>query len=70
MSCEEGSCIAGTIGSQLVTARYWTALEAAFEITIDNFNEVTKRFAVPHPGWLTRAKFCVRCGEPLNVTRL
>lgn len=66
MACEAGKCIAGRIGSAEITENDWERANKDFDGVIEVWNEKTRRFAIPHPGYVTTAKFCVNCGRKLD----
>lgn len=65
MTCDAGNCIAGMIGATEITETEWQRSLRDFDGVIKAWNEKTKRFAIPHPGYVRPAKFCVNCGRKL-----
>ena len=65
--CAKGQCVAGTINNEPIPEKDWLKKALAFNQTIADWNEKTKRFAVPHPGFCWPHKFCAKCGRDLNA---
>ena len=61
--CADGMCHQGMIGSRRITAAAWGEVCKAFQKRIDDWNEKTKRFEVPHPGIVYEFTFCPVCGN-------
>jgi len=59
-------CIVGLIGSQPVLSSDWANAVVNFEIVIADWNEKTKRFAVPHPGFAHKFNYCPHCGNKVE----
>lgn len=66
-TCKRGECIAGFIANQEVKASEWANAEQRFLGKIELWNELTKRHAIPHIGFVQKAKFCTTCGSPVHV---
>lgn len=62
--CER--CITGMIGTKPILAGDWTDAAADFDRVIEDWNEKTKRFAVPHPGFARKFVFCPMCGSKVE----
>lgn len=62
--CER--CTVGTIGTKPILAGGWQAAAADFEKVIEDWNEKTKRFAVPHPGFANKFAYCPLCGNKVE----
>lgn len=58
--CEK--CTVGIIGTKQILAGDWADAVAAFDLVIAEWNEKTKRFAVPHPGFANKFVYCPCCG--------
>lgn len=56
-------CIVGMIGSLQVNEGRWAEAEAQFQTVIADWNEKTKRHAVPHPGFASKFNHCPVCGH-------
>nr|DAF93623.1 MAG TPA: Rad50 zinc hook motif [Myoviridae sp. ctshb19] len=63
--CKPGTCIVGEIQNVAICERDWMKKATAFQKVIADWNEKTKRFAVPHPGFCYRSNYCAMCGRPL-----
>ncbi|EDW2260614.1 hypothetical protein R950_002608 [Salmonella enterica subsp. enterica] len=59
-------CIVGLIGVQPILSGDWDDAGANFEIVIAEWNEVTKRRALPHPGFARKFNYCPACGNPVT----
>ncbi|EBG5517413.1 hypothetical protein AAO66_09780 [Salmonella enterica subsp. enterica serovar Virchow] len=59
-------CIVGLIGSQPVLSGDWANAVENFEIVIADWNEKTKRFAVPYPGFARKFNYCPHCGNKVE----
>ena len=62
--CEH--CTVGMIGTKPILAGGWQAAAADFERVIADWNEKTKRFAVPHPGFANKFAYCLLCGSKVE----
>lgn len=62
--CER--CAVGIIGTKSILAGDWKAAEADFEKLIEDWNEKTKRFAIPHPGFARKFFYCPLCGSKVE----
>ena len=62
--CER--CVTGMIGTTQVYSGAWAAAEADFDLVIAEWNEKTKRFAVPHPGFARKFLYCPHCGQKVE----
>lgn len=58
--CER--CVTGMIGAKSILTGEWAAASADFDRVIENWNEETKRFAIPHPGFSNKFVYCPHCG--------
>ncbi|MGT5005398.1 hypothetical protein ACRWGL_19860 [Escherichia coli] len=56
------SCIVGMIGSGPIKEGFWRQALREFDVVIQDWNEKTKRVAVPHPGFANKFNYCPRCG--------
>ncbi|HBE9083089.1 hypothetical protein [Serratia fonticola] len=63
--CKPGNCHAGMIGTRTIIESEWADELAKFLTVIDDWNEKTKRFAIPHPGFSNRFIHCPQCGKRL-----
>ncbi|EJZ9501532.1 TPA: hypothetical protein JLJ42_001151 [Escherichia coli] len=59
-------CIVGVIGSLQVNEGRWAEAEARFQKVIEEWNEKTKRHAVPHPGFANKFNHCPVCGHKVT----
>ncbi|KJX16421.1 hypothetical protein SG64_18600 [Enterobacter hormaechei subsp. xiangfangensis] len=59
-------CAVGIIGTKSILAGDWKAAEADFEKLIEDWNEKTKRFAIPHPGFARKFFYCPLCGSKVE----
>lgn len=66
VQCAPGCCVAGHVGAEDVQIQHWHRKVAEFEGKIELWNELTKRWAIPHIGFIQPYKFCVSCGQPVN----
>jgi hypothetical protein len=62
--CE--SCTVGMIGTKPILAGDWQAAAAEFDKIIEDWNEKTKRFAIPHPGFARKFSYCPMCGNEVE----
>lgn len=60
------SCIVGMIGSGSIKEGYWQQAMTEFEKLIEDWNEKTKRSAIPHPGFANKFNYCPRCGSKVE----
>ena len=60
------SCIVGMIGSGPIKEGYWQQALSEFEKVIDDWNEKTNRFEVPHPGFARKFCYCPHCGHKVE----
>ncbi len=65
-TCAPGSCTAGAIGSKQVKVKDWHDAVQRFEGKIELWNELTKRHAIPHIGFVQPFKFCPDCGRSVD----
>lgn len=65
VKCER--CTVGMIGSKPIMSGEWAAAQADFDRVIENWNEQTKRFAIPHPGFARKFNYCPHCGCKVEV---
>lgn len=65
--CPEGECIAGVIGSNPVKVCDWRLEVLKFSGKIELWNELTKRYAIPQLGWVSKAAYCGNCGAPVDA---
>jgi len=61
--CVKGMCIAGLTGSTPINVEDWERAVDEFEKVIEVWNVKTRRFAIPHPGFVHKSNFCVKCGR-------
>jgi len=54
------------IGSLQVNEGHWAEAEARFQKVIADWNEKTKRHAVPHPGFANKFNHCPVCGHKVT----
>jgi len=54
------------VGTTQVYSGGWAAAEADFDLVIAEWNEKTKRFAVPHPGFARKFLYCPHCGQKVE----
>ncbi|MDS0076748.1 hypothetical protein QU609_10455 [Enterobacter hormaechei subsp. hoffmannii] len=62
--CEK--CTVGIIGTKPILAGNWRAAAADFDKVIDDWNEKTKRFAIPNPGFARKFFYCPLCGSKVE----
>jgi len=55
-------CKVGMIGGKYILAGEWDTATKDFDNLIDEWNEKTKRFAIPHPGFANKFIHCPSCG--------
>lgn len=55
-------CKTGMIGTKYILAGDWDQAIKDFDKLIDEWNEKTKRFAIPHPGFANKFIYCPTCG--------
>uniref|UniRef100_A0AB39CE62 Uncharacterized protein n=1 Tax=Pseudomonas phage HRDY3 TaxID=3236930 RepID=A0AB39CE62_9VIRU len=65
--CRAGRCIVGEIRNRAVLEKDWVKEAKAFQKVIADWNEKTKRFAIPHPGFCHPSNYCAMCGRPLQA---
>lgn len=66
--CPAGECIAGEIGgANPVMVKDWRDAVLKFEGKIELWNELTKRHAIPHIGYIDRFNFCTQCGKKIEL---
>lgn len=65
--CPAGECIAGTIDGKMVKMKDWRLEVLKFSGKVELWNELTKRYAIPHIGWVSQAAFCGNCGTPIDA---
>lgn len=66
--CPAASCIGGMIGTRQIPVKDWAVESARFADGVDLWNLLTRRFAIPHPGYANPFKFCPVCGHPVEVS--
>lgn len=59
-------CVVGMVGTKKIPEGLWAMAEADFEKVIDDWNERTKRFAIPHPGSAIKFIHCPMCGHKVE----
>lgn len=59
-------CTVGMIDAKPILAGDWVIASADFDRVIENWNEQTKRFAVPHPGFARKFNYCPHCGSKVE----
>ena len=62
--CER--CTVGMIGTKTILSGCWRNAAADFDKVIDDWNEKTKRVAVPHPGFANKFEYCPQCGSKVD----
>ena len=62
--CER--CVTGMIGTRRILSGDWADAAADFDRVIEDWNEKTKRFAVPHPGFANKFAYCPMCGSKVE----
>lgn len=62
--CER--CMTGMIGIRPILDGDWADAVAAFDLVIAEWNEKTKRCAVPHPGFANKFAYCPLCGSKVE----
>ncbi|UIS74596.1 hypothetical protein [Morganella phage Mecenats66] len=60
------ACIIGHIGSDYIREGDWQKASDNFDQVIKDWNEKTKRYAVPHPGYVTKFNHCPACGHKIE----
>lgn len=55
-------CKVGMIASKYILAGDWDDAIVEFNNLIADWNEKTKRFAIPHPGFANKFIHCPDCG--------
>ena len=60
------TCIVGMIGTTKIAEGHWAEAAADFDKVIDDWNERTKRFAIPHPGFAIKFFHCPMCGRKVE----
>ncbi|KWZ91839.1 hypothetical protein HMPREF3212_01284 [Citrobacter freundii] len=58
--------IVGLIGARPVLSGDWDNAVANFEIVITEWNEKTKRHAIPHPEFARKFYYCPMCGNQIT----
>lgn len=66
MSDKCDRCTVGMIGTKPVLSGGWATAAADFDRVIDDWNEKTKRIAIPHPGFANKFVFCPHCGSKVE----
>ena len=65
--CPAGSCRAGMIGPRQIEQKDWADELARFQDGIELWNLLTRRFAIPHPGFANPFIFCPVCGHKIEA---
>lgn len=65
--CRPGKCIAGAIGDKEITVKDWATENLRFQGKIELWNELTKRFAIPHIGFAQQFHHCHKCGCEIDI---
>lgn len=66
MALECIRCITGMIGNTKIYEGDWEESAALFEKKIERWNELTKRHAIPHPGYANKFNHCPQCGKKVK----
>lgn len=64
--CAPGQCWAGVVGTTRVQEKHWHDAVQRFEGKIELWNELTKRHAIPHIGFVQRFNYCTECGKAID----
>ncbi|CAM7385769.1 CENP-V/GFA domain-containing protein [Citrobacter cronae] len=59
-------CTVGMIGAKPILTGEWAVASADFDRLIEDWNEKTKRFVVPHPGFARKFNYCPHCGNKVE----
>jgi len=59
-------CVVGMIGAAQINEGGWAEAETDFGKVIEDWNERTKRFAIPHPGFAIKFFHCPMCGHKVE----
>lgn len=59
-------CTVGMIGTRRINEGDWQQASADFDKVIEDWNECTKRFAIPHPGFANKFVYCPNCGYKIE----
>lgn len=59
-------CLVGMIGSRKIYAGELAGALADFDKVIEDWNEKTKHFAIPHPGFANKFVYCPHCGNKVE----
>lgn len=54
------------IGAKPIHTGEWAVASADFDRLIEDWNEKTKRFVVPHPGFARKFNYCPHCGNKVE----
>ena len=65
VGCDGGNHFVGSIATQMVRQSEWSAALEAFARIVDDFNVRGQRDEIPHPGRVSRCRFCPECGAAL-----
>ncbi len=66
MTAKCAVCIVGMIGARKITEGGWALEEARFKTVVAEWNEKTKRQAIPHPGFSNKFNHCPVCGHKVT----
>lgn len=59
-------CTVGMIGSRPILAGGWVTAITEFNKVTEEWDEKTKRFAIPHPGFARKFNYCPHCGHTVE----
>lgn len=65
MKCKEGECIVGAIAGEDVSFKQWNKRFAKHMENVEEFCSSPR--ALPHPGHVRLAKFCINCGRAVRL---
>lgn len=60
------TCVIGMIGSKEIRSGDWEKATQEFSEIIADFNEKTKHYAIPHPGFEVKFSYCPYCGKAVE----
>ncbi|QDK20866.1 hypothetical protein ES815_22145 [Leclercia adecarboxylata] len=60
------NCTVGMIGSRPILSGGWAAAITEFNKVTEEWDEKTKRFAIPHPGFARKFNYCPHCGSTVE----
>lgn len=56
-------CVTGMIGATRIYEGDWEQSEAIFKRKVEDWNECTRHFAIPHPGFANKFNHRPMCGK-------